>query len=100
MNDFERKLRDTPLRPPPAEWRAEILAALPNHQPAASRWHEWLWPPPLAWGTLAAIWIVLCAIEFSLGTASVKPGPHPAFKMPAPESLLMLRKEQALALMR
>ncbi len=32
MNDFERKLRNTPLRQPPAEWRAEILGALPaNH---------------------------------------------------------------------
>ena len=42
MNDFERKLRDTPLRQPPAEWRAEILDALPaNDAPAentAARW--------------------------------------------------------------
>ena len=42
MNDFERKLRDTPLRQPPAEWRAEILDALPaNDGPAetpAARW--------------------------------------------------------------
>ena len=28
MNDFERKLRNTPLRQPPAEWRDEILGSL------------------------------------------------------------------------
>ena len=42
MNDFERKLRDTPLRQPPAKWRAEILDPLPAHdapaENAAARW--------------------------------------------------------------
>ena len=35
MNDFERKLRATPLRPPPAEWRAEILDTLPAKKTGA-----------------------------------------------------------------
>ena len=42
MNDFERKLRDTPLRRPPAEWRAEILKAPPATdamtEDTAARW--------------------------------------------------------------
>jgi len=28
-----------------------------------SRWGEWLWPSPLAWGALAAVWVCLLSIQ-------------------------------------
>ena len=90
MNDFERKLRDTPMRTPPRGWRAEILAALPANQPAALRWRAWLWPSPRAWAALAAIWLVLIAIESFTGTPLQTPSPLPtiAIETPPPDSLI------------
>src|SRR5437867_11804698 len=31
-----------------------------------SRCNEWLWPSPAAWGALAAIWVCLLSIEWSM----------------------------------
>ena len=65
-DDFERRLSEQLMKELPPEWRAEILG---NAQPRAKArptrqagwWHEWLWPSPVAWGTLAAMWVVgLC----------------------------------------
>lgn len=98
MNDFERKLSDTPLRRPPAGWRDEILSALPANQPPAASWREWLWPPPRAWAALAAVWLILFAIDFAASpVASTK---AVAAKPPPPDSLLAFHTEQALALLR
>ena len=100
MNDFERKLHATPLRQPPADWRAEILGALPAPQPAALNWREWLWPAPPAWLALAAIWLVLFTIEsLTVGTAPT-PAPAHSGKTTLPDSLFTLRNEQVLALTR
>ena len=57
MNDFEDRLRRTPLRLPPSEWRDEVLA------PARQNWRKELWPSLSAWAALAAVWLVLLAIE-------------------------------------
>ena len=38
MNDFERKLRETPLRQPPVEWRDEILGARGAGKNEVTRW--------------------------------------------------------------
>lgn len=99
MNDFERKLHETPLRRPPQELREQILSELPASAPAAS-WREWLWPAPPAWLALAAVWLVLFTIEGTSGTKSPNRASRGVFKMPPPELLLALRNEQALALMR
>ena len=58
MSDLEDKLRNLTFRTPPASLRREILAAAESagHR---SKWREWLWPSPLAWGSLAAIWVFL-----------------------------------------
>ena len=58
MNDLERKLRNLAFRTPPAELRREILATA-ERQARASKWREWLWPSPLAWGAVAAVWVFL-----------------------------------------
>lgn len=77
MNEFEQKLQRQPLRQVPDEWREEILAAAGNAQAApvpcrsfpATFWERLsalLWPNQLAWGGLAAVWVVILALHFSM----------------------------------
>ena len=100
MNDFEHKLRDTPLRRPPAAWRGEILAAIPANRSAVANWREWLWPPPIAWAALAAVWLILLTIELASGGMPARLARGSTSNTVPPDSLLALRHEQALALMR
>ena len=85
MNDFEDRLRRTPLRMPPPEWRDQILAA-----PAHRNWRAELWPSLSAWAALAAVWLVLLAIERL--TAPPNGGqerrPPVAIELPSSDSLL------------
>jgi hypothetical protein len=69
MNDFERLLRSQPFREVPPEWRREIVhrAREPDGTRAAG-WREWLWPSPLAWGAMAAVWLVFLGGELSVLT--------------------------------
>lgn len=69
MSDLERKLRNLPFRAPPLSLRRDILAAA-ERGARSSKWREWLWPSPLAWGGLAAIWIFLICVN-----AAMRPSP-------------------------
>lgn len=66
MNEFEESLRSLRHRPLPPAWRREILAAC--EKPVAARWRDWLWPSPIAWGALAAIWVGLIVWHFEMPT--------------------------------
>lgn len=81
LKHFEGLVKVQPLRGVPAEWRKEILSAadaaqnIRSRQPIASRsllslfGHQirsLLWPHPVAWGGLAAVWIFICAAHFSM----------------------------------
>lgn len=52
-----------------ARWMQSIEAAdspTPTSSAALlSRWAEWLWPSPLAWGALAAVWIGLLSLRWT-----------------------------------
>ncbi len=72
-DDFEKQLQRTPLQPPPAAWRAEILAAahanirsttasIPEAGLLAS-WRALLARIPLAWGAVAALWLVIIGVN-------------------------------------
>ena len=104
-DDFEQKLQRQPLRQVPAEWRAEILAAAkPNAwRPAPratflsilnSQLSTILWPHPKAWAGLAAIWILILAVDFSIRDKSPvvadKSGP------PSPEVVAELKQQQRM----
>lgn len=108
-DDFESRLQSQPMRPIPPDWRAEILAAARDAQPAprASRpapqaWlltinHQlstFFWPHPKAWAVLAAVWIVILAMNFSMRD----PVPRVAEKSvpPSPEVIVELKKQQLL----
>ena len=82
MNEFEKQLARQPLKSIPPEWRAQILkearGRVAPHVPSVTRqpwsWlHELFWPNPQAWGALAAIWIVIAAIQLiTPGSARVQ----------------------------
>jgi hypothetical protein len=108
-DDFESRLQRQPLRPIPPEWRAKMLAtaraAQTTGHPSPATRHHWLatfnqqlstllWPHPKAWAGLAAIWIFIFAVNFSLREASPRTVVRSA--PPSPEVMVELRKQQKL----
>lgn len=65
MDKFEQLLSQQPLRGVPPGWRREILA---DRQP---RWREWLWPSPVAWATVAAVWLVILGLQLTTHSTPV-----------------------------
>lgn len=90
-SDFEQRLRRQPVKKVPEAWRADILSAARQARPihhssfvirhslAASersgggwlstfnyRLSTLLWPHPKAWAGLAAVWVVIVALNFSI----------------------------------
>jgi hypothetical protein len=87
---FEQRLKRRSLKQVPAEWRDEILSAAIKAEslrhsaksgvPAAAlqdasdagkftflqRLSSWLWPHPVAWGGLAAVWVLIFTVHFSI----------------------------------
>jgi hypothetical protein len=106
MNDeseqFEQHLGRQPVKQIPAEWRAEILsaarAAQPSRHLSPSTCHAWLstifWPHPKAWAGLAAIWILIFAVNFSMRDTSPRVAEKSA--PPSPEVMVELKKQQLL----
>lgn len=108
MNDFEQKLSRQSLRQIPAEWRAEIVgqaSSLSSFEKAKKTetgkmpvlllvWRELLWPHPKAWAGLAAIWIFIFAVNFSVRDKT----PLVAEKSlpPSPEVIAELRQQRLL----
>lgn len=103
MDAFEQRLQHQPLRQIPAAWREEILAgAQPISCPRPStldfRPAGWfstlLWPCPLAWAGLAAVWLVIFAVNFSIRDEShaiARKSPPPS-----PEFIMALRQQERL----
>jgi hypothetical protein len=106
MEQFERRLSRQPLRQVPGEWRGEILregrrAAVPGIGDADTaslpmlNWRMALanmfWPHPKAWAGLAAVWILIFAVDFSVRDKS----PVRAEKAapPSPEVVAELKQE-------
>jgi hypothetical protein len=107
--ELEQKLSRQPLRQVPTEWREQILTAAESagsarHSPPATQpsWlstlnaqlSTFLWPHPRAWAGLAAIWIVIFAVNFSMRDRS--PAVAEKFAPPAPEVIVELRQQQRL----
>ncbi len=113
-DNFEQKLQRQPLRQVPAEWREEILVAADvnrRNRPvreftfAATPFRRFLstlntplstilWPHPRAWAGLAAVWILILAVNYSMRD----PSPVLAEKSlpPSPEVIVELRQQQRL----
>ena len=77
--DLETRLQRRPLRQIPSEWRGDILSAAERASRPAPRVsflstlnHQisiLLWPHPKAWAGLAAVWILILAVDFSMRDA-------------------------------
>ena len=94
-DDFENQLAGRPIREIPPEWRGEILrvarAAAEGPLPVRgteslagmlkSKIRAVLWPCPQAWAGLAAMWVVLLWVNFSISS-----GPSVADLKPTVES--------------
>lgn len=109
MEEFEQKFSRQPLRQVPAEWRGEILSSAHAAQRAAhaSRitHHSWLstlnhqlstvfWPHPQAWAGLAAVWVFIFAVNFSMRDTSPRVVEKSA--PPSPEVIVELKKQQRM----
>ena len=108
MDDFEQKLQRQPLRQIPGEWREEILAAATGRESRVesreqegrwpstlvSRLSSLLWPHPAAWAGLAAVWILIFAVDFSVQDKA----PVVAEKSapPSPEVVVELKQQQRM----
>jgi hypothetical protein len=108
-SEFEQCLRRQPLKPLPGEWRADILAAAREaqairHSSFVIR-HSWLstlnsqlstllWPHPKAWAGLAAVWLVIFALNFSMRERP--PGLVMRASPPSPEAMVELRQQQKM----
>jgi hypothetical protein len=96
---FEERLRHQPFRPLPTAWREHILLnARAQAAPAAAGatrraawWRELLWPCPQAWAALAAVWILLVALQ------RIGQPPQPQFaaqaQPPSPATRALLREQ-------
>ena len=108
-DDFEQRLQQQPLRQIPAAWRGEILttarAAATSRHPSPDTHHSWLstfnlqlstllWPHPRAWAGLAAVWICIFAVNFSIRDRA----PVLAEKSapPSPEVVAELKQQQRM----
>ena len=104
MEQFERRLRRQPMKQIPAGWRAEILAAAEcaarpaPRAPSLATCNRQLatifWPHPAAWAGLAAIWIFILAVNFSLRSES--PALVEKTSPPSPEAVAELRQQQRM----
>jgi hypothetical protein len=104
MNEFEQKISCQPLKKIPGEWRAGILMAAQSAISPQKRnrdrlntilWvRELFWPNPKAWAALAAVWIFIFALNFSMRdkTSAIAEKVSP----PSPEMVAELRQQKLL----
>jgi hypothetical protein len=91
MSDLENKLRSLSFREPPRDIRRQVLAAVKPRQ----TWRDLLWPSPLAWGAVAAVWIIAFATTES--SDSRAPQPTVAQFSPTSRFLQTIELERILA---
>lgn len=107
MNDetepFEHRVKQQPLRPIPADWRADILrvahgksvSAPPTPRSFLSTLNRQLsnllWPHPKAWATLAAAWVAI-AILLNYNPDGSKAAAQTA--PPSPELIIAAKQQR------
>ena len=105
MDDFEQRLQRQPLRQMPAEWRGEILDAATSCHPSLATRHSFLstlnhqlstilWPHPKAWAGLAAVWILIFCMDFSMRDTT--PAVAEKAVPPSPEVIVELKQQQRM----
>ncbi len=95
MNDLEARLRRLNFREPPPGLRGSVLAAASEKSERAG----WLGPSPMAWAALAAVWLILLALDRALDRSAPAPRAVAAEVIAPPSSppaLLVLRVRAAI----
>src|ERR1017187_1196065 len=110
-DDFEKRLQRQPVRQIPGEWREQILTAarlaspaqhasrITHHAPPSpsllSTIHHQLsallWPHPVAWAGLAAVWVVILGVNLTTQNTSTVIATQPS---PASPQVFMVFQEQ------
>jgi hypothetical protein len=102
LDDFEKQLQEQPMRQVPGHWRAEILQAANAGESRTARVEgqttkSWLiqllWPNPMAWGALAAVWVVVFALNFADASSEPQVASSP---IPSRETLVALKQQRQL----
>ena len=79
-----------------ARWMQSIKAAdgpTPTSLPARiSRWTEWLWPSPIAWGALAAVWVCLLFLQWA--TPAPRATGHDLARSPSDGTVITFAQRQ------
>jgi hypothetical protein len=111
-DDFEKHLQRQPLRQVPSEWRDGVLAAArqaARPEPVSqgtgdglraglstlnSQLSALLWPHPVAWAGLAAVWVVILGLSFTTRDAAR----HVAKRTssPSPQVFMAFQEQQRL----
>ncbi|HET7624655.1 MAG TPA: hypothetical protein VFM25_05260 [Verrucomicrobiae bacterium] len=105
-DDLDKKIQRQSFRKVPADWRAEILRTAQNERLRANESRPTFfsfakqqltalfWPNPKAWAGLAAVWIVIFAVQFLIGDHQAKT--MAKAPPPSPELQIALRQQQEL----
>ena len=100
-DDFENRLQRQPLRTLPDEWKTSILNAAHEstipERPVRNRslWREVLWPHPVAWGGIAAVWCFIGLVSL-LQRDNGFNGEMTHSAAMAPESMMLLVEQRQL----
>ena len=107
---FEKRLKEVPHRPIPAQWRRDILrasrAAAPARNSPLSAWaariaaansvvSRMLWPHPKAWIGLTAVWLLILVLTLAEREPEQAQFVR-AVAPPSPQMLEMLREQEQL----
>jgi len=95
-DDFEKRLQRLPIRRIPSEWREQILqsakqSTLDTRPPFLQQLSTVLWLKPKAWAGLAAVWVVIFALQ---STSQKHAGIVATVSPRQSSSLLMSLKEE------
>jgi hypothetical protein len=110
-SQFEDRLRSQALKPIPAEWRGQILDAARNatasvHAPRPTPYGLFatlshylsplLRPQRAAWAGLAAVWVVIIALNIATHDDSPRAQASRAAAVISPETLQVLQQQRLL----
>jgi hypothetical protein len=114
LDEFEKRLQRQPLRRVPSGWREDILSATKQavgaervprtthhapHSPSLlstinQQLSTLLWPHPVAWAGLAAIWLVILGVNLTTRNATLLVAKRTA--PVSPQVFMALREQERL----